>query len=149
MHSNAPTLGSCSPFKAIPYAVDINKRMLSYSRPKKEYIMRRWLVLSLVLMLIIGAILLAGCGNGAESILSDEDAEVFEEGVIPAADSTACAANRRTISSAAKSYQAMEGKAPSSIQQLVPGYLQSVPTCPSGGIYTLKGTTVTCSIHGS
>jgi hypothetical protein len=43
----------------------------------------------------------------------------------------------------------MEGKAPTSIQQLVPGYLESVPACPSGGTYTLSGDRVTCSVHGS
>jgi hypothetical protein len=65
------------------------------------------------------------------------------------AESAACAANRKMISTSSQSYFAMEGVYPSSIQQLVPEYLQSVPSCPSGGTYMLQGKTVTCSVHGS
>jgi hypothetical protein len=53
------------------------------------------------------------------------------------------------ISMSAQSYFAMEGSYPGSIQKLVPGFLQSVPTCPSGGTYTLQGSSVSCSVHGS
>lgn len=105
--------------------------------------MRSALVLSLIMVLAAGAILLAGCGG------SESTPTTAYEGAKESAEVATCAANRRSISSVAQQYNAMEGKYPSSIQQLVPKYLQSVPTCPSGGKYTLQGSTVTCSVHGS
>lgn len=117
--------------------------------------MRRWLIILLVLLMTIGLVTIVGCGSSGESSSTSDAGGDNMEGndsskvTLSSTEATACAGNRRTISSAAKSYQAMEGKAPSSIKQLVPGYLQSVPTCPSGGVYTLSGTEAKCSIHGS
>jgi hypothetical protein len=116
--------------------------------------MRFWLVVLLVLFMTIGLIAIVGCGSSGAGDPSDTGGGNMEgddstQVTLPSTEATACAANRRIISTAAKSYQAVEGKAPSSIQQLVPEYLQSVPTCPAGGRYTLSGTTVTCSVHGS
>jgi ABC-type oligopeptide transport system substrate-binding subunit len=113
--------------------------------------MRRLVILFLVLALAAGAALLAGCGKKEEGASSsgNGEAEEYKQVNRSSTESTACAANRKTIAAAAKSYQAMEGKAPTSVQQLVPQFLQSVPSCPSGGVYTLSGTTVTCSVHGN
>ncbi len=107
--------------------------------------MRRFMIILVALSL--GALLVAGCGGGGETAAPEENATT--SGPIGQSEATACAANRNAISRAVQQYQGMEGVPPSSIQQLVPGYLQSVPACPSGGTYTLRGTTVTCSVHGS
>ncbi len=112
--------------------------------------MRRWLVLFLILTLTAGTVLLLGCGGSGNSTSSDGgDSQNSSQGPIGQAESAACAANRRSISSSVQQYNVMENKNATSIQQLVPKYLQSVPTCPSGGTYTLSGSTVTCSVHGS
>ncbi|MBC7228846.1 MAG: hypothetical protein H5T74_00430 [Actinobacteria bacterium] len=107
--------------------------------------MRRWLLVFLVLA--AAAVLVAGCGGGGETSAPQENGA--PQGPVGQSEATACAANRNIISSAAQRYHAMEGSYPTSIQQLVPGYLQSVPACPAGGRYSLQGTTVTCSVHGS
>jgi len=108
--------------------------------------MRRWLIFSVLLAFL--AVLVAGCGIGGGDT-SGEGGEVSQEGPVGQAEATACAANRKVISTAAQSYFAIKGSYPSSIQQLAPEYLQSVPTCPSGGSYTLQGKSVSCSVHGS
>jgi len=110
--------------------------------------MKRILVLFLLLMVL--AAIFAGCGGNGDAVDSSNDSGsgTSDGGPVGQAESAACAANRATISSAARQYQAMEGAYASSLQQLVPGYLQSVPVCPSGGTYTLQGSTVTCSVHG-
>ena len=109
--------------------------------------MRRVLVLSLLLVVI--AMAFAGCGNGdAVDSGSGNGGGTSDGGPVGQAEATACAANRKAISSAVQQYYNLEGAYPSSIQQLVPGYLKSVPACPSGGTYTLRGNTVTCSVHG-
>jgi len=72
-----------------------------------------------------------------------------DRGPVAKADSAACAANRRTMESSLQQYSVLEGKSATSLQQLVPKYLQSVPSCPSGGTYSLQGSRVSCSIHGS
>jgi hypothetical protein len=107
--------------------------------------MKRWSML--VVLLVAVAIFTAGCGSGGDAT-SNQNGETNQGGPIGQADATACAANRKMISSAAQQYYIMEGAYPTSIQALVPEYLQSVPACPSGGKYTLQGSTVTCSIHG-
>lgn len=111
--------------------------------------MKRWLFAPLILVLL--ALLLVGCGSGGGSTTSSDngDGQSTSGGPISAAEQAACSANRRTISSSIQQYNAMEGKSATSIQQLVPKYLQSVPACPAGGTYSLQGTTVTCSVHGS
>jgi hypothetical protein len=112
--------------------------------------MRRWLVLFLISILTAGAVLLVGCGGGSGTTSSDNgNSQNSAAGAVSQAEAAACAVNRRTIYTAVQQYNAFENKNATSIQQLVPKYLQSVPTCPSGGTYTLSGTTVTCSVHGS
>lgn len=113
-----------------------------------EVNVKKRVAIAMAVALLVLAILAAGCGGESET--------AGNTGVHPAentppgqAESAACAANRRTISAAVQQYQAMEGRPPTSILQLVPGYLQSVPTCPSGGTYTLSGNRVACSVHGS
>lgn len=108
--------------------------------------MKRWPILFISLLVI--AAIAAGCG-GSDGATNGGDAGTQQGGPVGQAESTACAANRQAISSAARSYDAMEGTPPTSIQALVPGYLQSVPSCPSGGRYTLQGSSVTCSVHGN
>lgn len=101
-----------------------------------------------VVLLMIAAVLAAGCGSATEPA-ANEDGGTSRGGPVGQADAAACSANRKIVSSAAQQYHALEGAYPSSVQALVPGYLQSVPACPSGGAYTLRGSTVTCSVHGS
>ncbi len=107
--------------------------------------MRRWLLSCVVLL--VALVLIAGCGGGSETATPEDSATTG--GPVGQSESTACAANRKLISSAIQQYYAMEGTYPKSIQQLVPKYLQSVPACPAGGTYNLNGTTVICSVHGS
>ena len=107
--------------------------------------MKRWPILFISLLII--AVIAAGCG-GSDGAASSGDSGTGG-GPVGQAEATSCAANRQAITSAARSYDAMEGKPPTSIQALVPGYLQSVPSCPSGGRYTLQGSSVTCSVHGN
>ncbi|RJP26126.1 MAG: hypothetical protein C4536_16195 [Actinobacteria bacterium] len=107
--------------------------------------MKRLFVLSLLLILLV--VVFVGCGGGADAT-SPSDGESGGGGPVGQAEAATCAANRKTIAAAAQQYYGMEGTYPTSIQQLVPGYLQSVPACPSGGTYTLQGSTVTCSVHG-
>lgn len=66
------------------------------------------------------------------------------------AEETACKANLRTINGAISQYYAVEGTYPTQ-GNLVPNYLQTWPTCPSGGTYTIPGTppVATCSGHGT
>jgi len=110
--------------------------------------MKRLLVLSLLLMMLVAVF--AGCGGNGDAVDSSNGSGGGTSGGGPVgqAEATACAANRKTISAAARQYQAVEGDYPNSIQQMVPGYLKSMPVCPSGGTYTLQGSTVTCSVHG-
>lgn len=112
--------------------------------------MKKRAAISMAVALLVLAILAAGCG-GENGTAGNTGTGVHPAENTPTgqAESAACAANRRAISSAVQQYQAVEGQPPASIQQLVPGYLQSVPVCPSGGTYTLSGTRVVCSIHGS
>ncbi len=107
--------------------------------------MKRLLVLSLVLVACMAV--LSGCGGNGDSA-AEAGGEAQPGGAVGAAEAAACAENRSLISSAAKRYEMLEGAYPDSLQELVPGYLQSVPSCPSGGSYRLQGGTVTCSVHG-
>jgi hypothetical protein len=110
--------------------------------------MKRWSMV--VAVLIVVAVFAVGCGGGGDGDTASNGSEgTSRGGPVGQADAAACAANRRIISSAAQQYYAIEGAYPNSIQALVPKYLQGVPACPSGGRYTLQGSTVTCSVHGS
>ena len=113
--------------------------------------MKRLLVLSLLVTLAVLAF--AGCGGDATSpgegdVVTPNGGESSGGGPVDQADAATCAANRKIISAAAQRYYSMGGVYPGSIQQLVPDYLMSVPTCPSGGTYTLQGSSVVCSVHG-
>jgi hypothetical protein len=101
----------------------------------------RYLIVGLILISLV--VIVAGCGSSAEQLTNPT------EGPVAKADSAACAANRRTMESSLQQYSVLEGKSATSLQQLVPKYLQSVPSCPSGGTYSLQGSRVSCSIHGS
>ncbi len=60
-----------------------------------------------------------------------------------------CAMNLDSIATACKKYAAEKGGFPKTISALVPTYLEHVPTCPSGGTYTLgtpEGDPPTCSL---
>lgn len=105
----------------------------------------------LVLLALFLTVVTCGCGGESARPAEGDQASCGTSTVGPAgqAETAACAANRRAITAAVQQYKAMEGRAPTSIQQLVPGYLESVPTCSSGGTYTLSGDRVTCSVHGS
>ncbi len=113
--------------------------------------MKRCMVMALFLALL--AMAAAGCGGGGEAADGNGAGDNGASGsslLEPErqAETASCAANRRTISSMVQQYAAMEGAYPTSIQKLVPDYLQSVPSCPSGGTYSLQGGTVVCSVHG-
>ncbi len=101
----------------------------------------RYLIVGLILISLV--VIVAGCGSSAEQLTNPT------EGPVAKADSAACAVNRRTMESSLQQYSALEGKSATSLQQLVPKYLQSVPSCPSGGTYSLQGSRVSCSIHGT
>lgn len=65
--------------------------------------------------------------------------------------SAACAMNLEAISTACKRHAAEKGGFPANLDALVPAYLDSVPSCPAGGTYTLgtpEGDPPTCSVHG-
>jgi hypothetical protein len=108
---------------------------------------KRWSLLTLIVFLAVVTILASGCGGGGDAASSGE-APASSGGPVGQADVAACKANRSIIATASDHYYAMEGAYPRSVQDLVPGYLQSVPTCPSGGSYVLQGNTVTCTVHG-
>jgi len=60
-----------------------------------------------------------------------------------------CAMNLDALSIACKEFASEEGGFPRTMEQLVPTYLDEVPSCPSGGTYTLgtpEGDPPTCSI---
>lgn len=104
-----------------------------------------------LLLLVLTLLLLVTAGCGGESAAPEEGGG-SESGIgvpVTKAESTACAANRSAIQSAAQQYKLMEGKPPASVQQLVPKYLQKAPTCPEGGSYSISGDRVVCSVHGS
>ncbi len=143
VRERAPSL--LPPFKMSPrYPI----YQAEYFPGMEEEAMKRWLALSLVLLLAVMVVTAAGCGSGGDAA-SGEGGDSSPGGTIGQAEAASCAANRKTVSMAAQSYYAMEGSYPSSIQALVPEFLQSAPACPAGGRYTLQGSTVTCSIHGS
>lgn len=112
--------------------------------------MRRTVLTISVVLLAVLALLAVGCGGGGEPAgEAGSGAQADTGSPVGQAEVAACAANRRAISSAAQQYQAVKGQAPASVQQLVPEFLPSIPVCPSGGTYSLSGTRVVCSVHGS
>ncbi len=113
--------------------------------------MKKACVLVLLSLLVVLPILSAGCGGkgAAPGEGGETEGEASTGGPVSQADAAACAANRRAISAAVQQHKAMEGSLPSTLQQLVTKYLGSIPTCPSGGSYSLSGERVTCSVHGT
>ena len=65
------------------------------------------------------------------------------------AQKKACAANERTLEGAVAMYQAANGgKMPSNLNDLVPGFIEAIPTCPVDGTseYKLNSNgTVSCN----
>jgi Tfp pilus assembly protein PilE len=62
-----------------------------------------------------------------------------------------CAMNLDSIAIACKRQASEQGGFPKSLAELVPTYFESIPTCPSGGSYTLgtpEGDPPTCSVPG-
>ena len=63
----------------------------------------------------------------------------------------ACAMNLDAIDLACKKHAAEKGGYPAALADLVPDYLGSLPSCPSGGGYALgtpDGDPPTCSVPG-
>jgi|GEM_PF-2494080 len=75
----------------------------------------------------------------------------------PATDTAvreACFYTEDLIENAAAVQFATNGAAVTDLASLVPSSFEALPTCPSGGVYSLDSSdpefpTVTCSIHGS
>jgi Tfp pilus assembly protein PilE len=62
-----------------------------------------------------------------------------------------CAMNLDAIMIACKRQATEQGGFPKTLSALVPAYFESIPTCPSGGTYTLgtaEGDPPTCSVPG-
>ena len=61
----------------------------------------------------------------------------------------ACKGNLRTINGAISMFIADNGTPPANIAALVPNYLQSTPTCPDGGTYSINAdNTASCTATG-
>lgn len=63
----------------------------------------------------------------------------------------ACAMNLERLSAACRRYAEEKGASPAEFGRLVPTYLETVPSCPAGGVYS-PGTPdpglPVCSLHG-
>jgi hypothetical protein len=61
-----------------------------------------------------------------------------------------CAIHQYDIQAAAADYESYEGRAPSTIADLIPGYLPERPSCPDGGsyLYDFENAWLECSVHG-
>lgn len=67
------------------------------------------------------------------------------------AQKKACAANERTLEGAVAMYQAANGGVmPRNVNDLVPGFIEAVPTCPVDGTsgYTINSNNGTVSCNG-
>lgn len=57
------------------------------------------------------------------------------------AQKNTCWANQRTIEGAAQSYNASNGTMPANLAAMVPSFLKTAPTCPTGGAaYTIDAS---------
>lgn len=99
----------------------------------------------LILVMALGLfIILAGCGGQRKPVEKTAEGEIESE--LPEAlktikgksESAAREANLDAINSAIQSYFMENGQYPSSIEQLVPRYLQTIPLDPAGGTYYIK-----------
>ena len=106
--------------------------------------MKSWAVILAILALTV--VFVSGCGGGGDAA-EERNGDAERGGPVGQADAAACASNRNIVSAAAQQYYYTEGAYPTSIQALVPGYLQSVRVS-AGGTYALWESTATCSIHG-
>lgn len=69
-------------------------------------------------------------------------------GTTTAAQTAACQATQRTISSAASIHEANTGSQPANIAALVTAnLLGEAPVCPTGGTYSLSGGVAACTLH--
>lgn len=66
-------------------------------------------------------------------------------------NAAACAMNLDAIAAACQRHAAAQGGFPATLSDLVPTYLNAVPVCPDGGVYTVgtpEGDPPTCSVAG-
>lgn len=80
--------------------------------------MKRFVLLLVVVVLVVGCLALTGYNNEKKK--------------------ETCLWNQRTVLGAISTFYSEENRYPSSLDELVKkGYLKQIPTCPSGGKYTL------------
>jgi len=110
-------------------------------------VVRRTSLLLILLLLASTAVCLTGCGNGGESSSSTNEGDIgienktlldtpeVVETAKEGASNAARQANLQMLDSAIQAYYMSEGVYPTTVQQLVPNYMRSVPTDPAGGTY--------------
>jgi len=101
---------------------------------------------AVAVVIIVGvlAVLLFMCG-----ILTAIAIPVFNAAKTNA-EKKSCWANERVIEGSALIYQADKQALPTSIEALIPEYIDEVPECPADGRYDYDPTTgkADCSVHG-
>ena len=107
------------------------------------------IILIALLLSSLVTLAVAGCGKSSKTRETGNAEVTPGGGAVESSKAAACAATRKLIESALQSYRFAQGEYPSSLLQLVPQFLQKIPTCPSGGTYDFSGGSVTCSVHGS
>lgn len=99
-------------------------------------------------MVASAAVALAGCGKKSEStqsgVQSGTQGTTGSEIQLPGAPKQAAiqaqrAADKQIIDRAITSYYQENGQYPTSIGQLVPNYLRSIPTDAGGGTWYIEG----------
>lgn len=110
---------------------------------------RKILLLLLTALLVLSGVFLAGCGGAGEEG-NGEETGIEETGIeekslidVPEvvnttkerAGNAARSANLQAIDAAIQSFYFSEGAYPTTVNQLVPQYLRSVPVDPLGGAY--------------
>ncbi|GEM_PF-783838 len=101
-------------------------------------------IIFLIVLVVCLSFVHAGCGGGKKS--TGENIEEKIESEIPEglkkikgkAGAEARQANLMAINAAIHSYFLENGQYPTSIEQLVPRYLQTIPADPEGGVYYIK-----------
>lgn len=88
--------------------------------------MKKLAVLSIIPILCIILVAVAGCGT--DKAEQERMAQLNER---------SCRDNMRTIESATYTYMAETTEWPDSVEDLYPSYIKEVPTCPDGGRYKL------------
>ncbi len=104
----------------------------------------RGLIVLIFMILVLSFFVFAGCGGEKKS--GEKTTGGVTEGELPEAlknikgksESAAREANLNAINSAIQTYFMENGQYPSSIEQLVPRYLQSIPIDPAGGVYYIR-----------